>query len=70
MRTRQREHVLQRLQNLERVGLKQLDGALLEFQNGIVLYWTKWTMSIAQVVDTRVLRRLDKWYVSEEARPN
>ena len=33
--------MLQRLQNLETVGLKQLDDALLEFQIGIVLCWTK-----------------------------
>ena len=70
VRTGQRAHVLQRLQNLETVGLKQLDRALLEFQNGIVLCWTKWTMSIGQVVDTRVLGKLDKRYVSEEACPN
>ena len=41
VRTGQRAHVLQRLQNLETVGLKQLDRALLAFQNGIVLCWTK-----------------------------
>ena len=70
MRTGQRAHVLQRLQNLETVGLKQLDRALLEFQNWIVLCWKKWTTSIGQVVDTRVLGKLDKWYVSEEACPN
>ena len=70
MRTGQRAHVLQRLQNLETVGLKQLDRALLAFQNGIVLCWTKWSTSIGQVVDTRVLGKLDKWYVAEEACPN
>ena len=40
MRTGQRAHVLQRLQNLETVGLKQLDRELLAFQGGIVLCWT------------------------------
>ena len=67
VRTGQRAHVLQRLPNLETVGSKQLDRELLAFQNGIVSCWKKWTTSSGQVVDTRVLGKLDKLYVSEEA---
>ena len=61
---------LQRLQNLETAALEQMDRALLEVENGFVLCWTKWTTSIGQVVDTRVLGKLDKWYGSRRAWPN
>ena len=70
MRMDQTAQVLQRLQDLETVAVKQLDRALLEVQTGIVLCWTKWTTSIGQVVDTRVLGKVHKWYGSEEAWPN
>ena len=62
--------VFQRMQDLETVALKHLDRALLEVQSEIVLCWTRWTTSIGQVVDIRVLGRLHKWHGSEEGWPN
>ena len=62
--------VLQRLQDLVSIVLMQLDRALLEVQKGIVLCWTKLMTSIGQVVDTRALGKVHKWYGSEEASPN
>ena len=57
MGTRQ---VFQRLQILESTAVEQLDRALLKVQNGIALCWTRQMTSIGQVVDTRVLWKLDK----------
>ena len=65
--TGQTAQVFQRLQNLRTVALKQLDRALLEVQNGIVLCWTEWMTSIVQVVDFCVLGKLDNWYGSVRA---
>ena len=47
--------VIQRLQDLETVVVKQLDRALSQVQNGIALCRTTVTATIGQVVDTRVL---------------
>ena len=48
--------VIQRLQDLEIVPVKQLDRALWKVRNGIAQCWTRVTTSIGQVVDTRVSR--------------
>ena len=62
----QAAQVLQRLQILEPTASELLDvrrdadRAFLETQNGIALCWTKRMTSIGQVVDTRVLVKLDK----------
>ena len=57
----------QRLQDLETVVVKQLDRVLSKVQNGIALCWTTVTTTIDQVVDTRVLRKVDKWNSSGKA---
>jgi len=49
------------------VVVKQLDRALSKVQNGIKLCWTTVTTTIGQVVDTRVLGKLDKWHDSGNA---
>ena len=54
----------------ETVGLKQLDGALLEFQIGIVLCWTKVDDVDWPGGGYSCSRKLDKWYVSEKACSN
>ena len=53
--------MMQRLQDLETVAVKQPDRALSKVQNGIALCWTTVTTTIDQVVDTRVLGKVDKW---------
>ena len=50
--------VIERLQDLETVVVKQLDRALSKVQ--IAQRWTKWKTSTGQVVDTRVLEQVDK----------
>ena len=50
--------VIQRLQDLEIVVVKQLDRALSKVQNGIVQFWTKRMTSIGQVVYTLVLGKV------------
>ena len=62
--------MLQRLQDLVSIALTQLDRALLEVHKGIEMCWTKWMASIGQVVDTRVLGKVQKRKCSEEASPN
>ena len=59
--------VIQRLQDLETVVVKQLDRALSKVQNGISLCWTTVTTTNDQVVDTRVLGKVDKWNSSGKA---
>ena len=59
--------VTQRLQDLETVVVKQLDRALSKVQNGIALCWTTVTTTIDQVLDTRVLGKVDKWNSSGKA---
>ena len=61
--------MIQRLQDLETVVVKQLDRALSKVQNGIALCWTTVTTTIGQVVDTRVLGKVDKWNSSGKAWP-
>ena len=56
-------------QDLERVAVKQLVGALSKVQNGTALGWTRLTTSIGQVVNTRVLWKLDTWTGSRVAWP-
>ena len=56
--------------DLETVAVEQQDRALLEVQSGVVLRWTRWTALIGQVVYTRVLWKVRRWYGSEEAWPN
>ena len=68
MGTGRSAQVIQRLQVLETVLVKQLDRALSKVQNGIVLCWTTVT-TIGQVVDTRVLGKVDTWYGGGKARP-
>ena len=62
--------VIQRLQILESTAVEQLDRALLKFQNGIALRWTRQMTSIGQELDTRVLGKVDKWNGSRKAWPN
>ena len=52
--------VIQRLQDLETVAVEQLDRELSKVHNGIALCWTKRMTWIGQVVNTRVLGKLDK----------
>ena len=52
--------VLQRLQILETVVVKQLDRTLSKVQKGIALCWTTVTTTIGQVVDTLILGEADK----------
>ena len=61
--------VIQRLQDLETVVVKQLDRALSQVQNGIALCWTTVTTTNDQVVDTRVLGKVDQWNSSGKAWP-
>ena len=61
--------VIQGLQDLETVVVKQLDCALSRVQNGIVLCWTTVTTTTGQMVDTRVLGKVDKWNSSGKAWP-
>ena len=61
--------VSQRLQDLETVVVKQLDRAVSKVQNGIALCWTTVTTTIGQMVDTRVLGKVDKWNSSGKAWP-
>ena len=58
--------VLQRLQILE-IALEQLDRALSKVQKGIALCLTTVTTTIGQMVDTRVLGKVDKWNSSGKA---
>ena len=58
--------VIQRLQDLEIVVVKQLDRSLSKVQSGIALCWTTVT-TIGQVVDTRVLGKVNKWNSSGQA---
>ena len=55
------DQVIQRLQDLETVVVKRLDRPLSKVQNGIALCWTTVTTTVGQVVDTRVLGKVDKW---------
>ena len=50
--------------------MEQLDRALLEIQNGVVLCWKKWTTSTGQVVFSRVLGKVHRWFGSEKAWAN
>ena len=59
---KQRKCSLQRLQKLETVAFEQLDGALLEIQNGIVLCRMMWMTLIDQVSPIRVLGDLNNWH--------
>ena len=68
MGTGRSAQVLQRLQILE-AALEQLDRALSKVQNGIALCWTTVTTTIGQMVDTRVLGKVDKWHSSGRACP-
>ena len=52
--------MIQRLQDLETVVVKQLDRALSKVQNGIALCWTTVTTTIGQMVDTRVLGKVEQ----------
>ena len=52
--------VIQRLQDLETVVVKHLDRALSKVQNGIALCWTTVTTTIGQMVDTRVLGKVEQ----------
>ena len=69
MDTGRSAQMIQRLQDLETVVVKQLDRALSKVQNGIALCWTTVTTTIGQVVDTRVLGKVDKWNSSGKAWP-
>ena len=60
--------VLQRMLILE-TALEQLDRALTKVQKGIALCWTTVTTTIGQMVDTRVLGKVDKWNSSGKAWP-
>ena len=61
--------VIQRMQDLETVVVKQLDRALSKVQDGMALCWTTVTTTIGQVVDTRVLGKVHKWNSSGKAWP-
>ena len=60
--------VLRSLQILE-TALEQLDRALSKVPKGIALSWTTVTTTIGQMVDTRVLGKVDKWNSSGKAWP-
>ena len=59
MGTGRSPQVLQRLQILE-TALAQLDRALSKVQKGIAQSWTTVTTTMGQMVDTRVLGKVDK----------
>ena len=68
MGTGRSAQVLQRLQILETT-LEQLDRVLSKVQKGIALRWTTVTTTIGQMVDTRVLGKVDKWNSSGKSLP-
>ena len=61
--------VLQRLQILQTVVVKQLDRAFSKDQKGIALCWMTVTTTIGPIVDTRVLGEADKGTGSGNAWP-